>query len=68
MTAHEGSVWEDETLREFFAGLVAGNALTVFLKSKRFQAGMLGKSGGGVVTMYASACDSRVSIVVPSCK
>ena len=28
---------------------------------------MMGNSGGGVVTMYASACDERVSIAVPSC-
>lgn len=28
---------------------------------------MMGNSGGGVVTMYAAACDERISIAVPSC-
>ena len=28
---------------------------------------MLGNSGGGVVTLYAAACDTRISIAVPSC-
>ncbi len=28
---------------------------------------MMGNSGGGVVTMYAAACDERVTIAVPSC-
>ncbi len=28
---------------------------------------MMGNSGGGVVTMYAAACDERITIAVPSC-
>jgi dienelactone hydrolase len=28
---------------------------------------MMGNSGGGVATLYAAACDPRVSIAVPSC-
>jgi dienelactone hydrolase len=28
---------------------------------------MLGNSGGGVVTTYTAACDTRVSLAVPSC-
>ncbi|MFC1718650.1 dienelactone hydrolase family protein [Candidatus Poribacteria bacterium] len=28
---------------------------------------MMGNSGGGVVTIYASACDTRVTVSVPSC-
>jgi hypothetical protein len=28
---------------------------------------MMGNSGGGMVTLYASACDVRVTIAVPSC-
>lgn len=28
---------------------------------------MMGNSGGGMVTMYAGACDTRIQIAVPSC-
>jgi len=28
---------------------------------------MMGNSGGGVVTIYASACDTRITVAVPSC-
>ena len=28
---------------------------------------MMGNSGGGVVTTYAAACDTRVTVAVPSC-
>ena len=28
---------------------------------------MMGNSGGGVATLYASACDTRVAVAVPSC-
>lgn len=28
---------------------------------------MMGNSGGGMTTLYASACDTRVSVAVPSC-
>jgi dienelactone hydrolase len=28
---------------------------------------MMGNSGGGVVTIYTSACDTRVAVAVPSC-
>jgi len=28
---------------------------------------MMGNSGGGMVTLYASACDERVTVAVPSC-
>ena len=28
---------------------------------------MMGNSGGGVATLYASACDTRVTLAVPSC-
>jgi len=28
---------------------------------------MMGNSGGGVATLYAAACDTRVTIAVPSC-
>ena len=28
---------------------------------------MMGNSGGGMVTMFAAACDERIDIAVPSC-
>ncbi len=28
---------------------------------------MMGNSGGGMVTIYASACDERITVAVPSC-
>ncbi len=28
---------------------------------------MMGNSGGGVVTLYAAACDERITVAVPSC-
>jgi len=28
---------------------------------------MMGNSGGGMVTVYAAACDTRISVAVPSC-
>jgi dienelactone hydrolase len=28
---------------------------------------IMGKSGGGAVTMFAAACDERISVAVPSC-
>ena len=28
---------------------------------------MMGNSGGGVATLYAAACDTRVTVAVPSC-
>jgi dienelactone hydrolase len=28
---------------------------------------MMGNSGGGVATLYASACDTRIKVAVPSC-
>ncbi len=28
---------------------------------------MVGNSGGGMVTTYAAACDTRVTVAVPSC-
>jgi hypothetical protein len=28
---------------------------------------MMGNSGGGVATLYAAACDTRISVAVPSC-
>ena len=28
---------------------------------------MMGNSGGGVVTLYAAACDERIGVAVPSC-
>lgn len=28
---------------------------------------MMGNSGGGMVTLYASACDERITVAVPSC-
>ncbi len=33
----------------------------------RGQALMMGNSGGGVATIWAAACDTRVTIAVPSC-
>jgi hypothetical protein len=28
---------------------------------------MIGNSGGGVATLYAAACDTRIAVAVPSC-
>ncbi len=57
-TAIGERVWDMSRLIDWAAGLPEVNAENVL---------MMGNSGGGVVTMYATACDERVSIAVPSC-
>ena len=57
-TAVGERVWDMSRLIDWAVELPEVNAKKVL---------MMGNSGGGVVTMYASACDERVSIAVPSC-
>jgi len=40
---------------------------TASLTVKEDQIVVLGNSGGGVLTLYASACDKRIAVAVPSC-
>ena len=51
-------VWDMERLIDWAAGLPEVDASIVL---------MLGNSGGGMVTAYAAACDTRVKIAIPSC-
>ena len=51
-------VWDMERLIDWAAGLPETDGTKLL---------MMGNSGGGVVTTYASACDTRVQVAVPSC-
>ena len=57
-TAIGERVWDVSRLIDWAADLPDVNAENVL---------MMGNSGGGVVTMYAAACDERITIAVPSC-
>jgi hypothetical protein len=51
-------VWDMERLIDWAGELPNVDASTVL---------MLGNSGGGMVTLYAAACDTRITIAIPSC-
>ena len=51
-------VWDVQRIIDWATGLPEVRAKHVL---------MMGNSGGGMVTLYASACDERVTIAVPSC-
>ncbi len=57
-TAIGERVWDMSRLIDWAAELPDVNTDNVL---------MMGNSGGGVVTMYAAACDTRITIAVPSC-
>jgi dienelactone hydrolase len=51
-------VWDVEKVIDWASALSEVDARTVLV---------MGNSGGGVLTLYAAACDPRVTIAVPSC-
>ncbi len=51
-------VWDIERLRD-------GAMRNLAMDSSRIA--ITGNSGGGTVSLFASACDKRISVVVPSC-
>ena len=57
-TAMGERVWDMERLLDWAAGLPE-------VDSRRIL--MMGNSGGGMVTIYAAACDTRIAVAVPSC-
>ena len=57
-TAMGERVWDMERLIDWAAGLPE-------VDSRRIL--MMGNSGGGMVTIYAAACDTRIAVAVPSC-
>lgn len=57
-TAVGERVWDMSRVIDWAADLPEVHAKNVL---------MMGNSGGGVVTMYAAACDQRITIAVPSC-
>ena len=57
-TAIGERVWDMSHVMDWAAKLPEVNAENLL---------MMGNSGGGVVTMYAAACDERITIAVPSC-
>lgn len=57
-TAVGERVWDTERLLEWAAELPEVDSRIVLL---------MGNSGGGVVTLYAAACNPRFTVAVPSC-
>jgi dienelactone hydrolase len=57
-TAIGERVWDMQRIIDWAAALPDVDAKHVL---------MMGNSGGGMVTTYASACDERITIAVPSC-
>jgi dienelactone hydrolase len=57
-TAIGERVWDLQCLLDWASGRRDVDACRVL---------MMGNSGGGVATLYAAACDPRVTIAVPSC-
>ncbi len=57
-TAIGERVWDMQRLIDWAAALPEVNAKSLL---------MMGNSGGGMVTIYAGACDERITIAVPSC-
>jgi len=57
-TAIGERVWDVQRIMDWASALTE-------IDAKRLL--MMGNSGGGVVTIYAAACDKRVTIAVPSC-
>ena len=51
-------VWDMERLIDWAIGLPEVDAQRIL---------MLGNSGGGMVTTYAAACDTRIGVAAPSC-
>jgi len=51
-------VWDMERVLDYASGLDGVDASRVLV---------MGNSGGGVLTLYTAACDTRVSVAVPSC-
>jgi len=51
-------IWDVQRIMDWAAGLPEVNAKDIL---------MMGNSGGGMVTIYAAACDERITIAVPSC-
>ena len=57
-TAMGERVWDMQRLLDWALALPEVDARHVL---------MMGNSGGGMVTLYAAACDTRIAIAVPSC-
>ncbi|MHC4399956.1 MAG: dienelactone hydrolase family protein [Planctomycetota bacterium] len=57
-TAIGERVWDMERILDWTTELPDANPKCVL---------MMGNSGGGMVTLYAAACDERVTVAVPSC-
>lgn len=57
-TAIGERVWDLKCLLDFACALPEVNGKQVL---------MMGNSGGGMATLYAAACDERISVAVPSC-
>jgi hypothetical protein len=57
-TAIGERVWDMQRIIDWAATLPDVDTSTVL---------MMGNSGGGVTTIYAAACDERITIAVPSC-
>ncbi|MFH1741560.1 MAG: acetylxylan esterase [bacterium] len=57
-TAIGERVWDMERLIDWAVTLPEVNPKNIL---------MMGNSGGGVLTLYAAACDERIKIAVPSC-
>jgi len=57
-TAIGERVWDMSRLIDWASELPDVDAMRVL---------MMGNSGGGVVTIYAAACDERITVAVPSC-
>lgn len=57
-TATGQRVWDLGRLLDWACGLPEVDADRVL---------MMGNSGGGVATLYAAACDTRIKVAVPSC-
>ena len=57
-TAISERIWDMMRIIDWAATLDKADTSTIL---------MMGNSGGGMVTLYAAACDKRITIAVPSC-
>ena len=57
-TAMGERVWDMQRFLDWALGLPEVDSRHVL---------MMGNSGGGMVTLYAAACDPRITVAVPSC-